>query len=170
MNTPPEQESNEGINIVVCPIHGNKKYNIKPPHFCDHKIPGYANSHCACICTCVGTHKIEDWRKAFWKQFTQDGEILADEYATQTPKEIEEFIENEKKESYTQGWNEGQQAMSAHLVARIEEMRYNLRNKVSGYGATHVSIFEVDKEIDKLLGYTEENADQAIDIVKATNK
>lgn len=35
-------------DIIVCPIHGNKKFGIKPTHFCRFKI----NGSCGCICAC----------------------------------------------------------------------------------------------------------------------
>lgn len=38
----------ETKNIVVCPKHGNKEYDVKPPHYCKNKI----GEGCNCICTC----------------------------------------------------------------------------------------------------------------------
>ena len=37
-----------GKNIIICSIHGNKEYSIKPTHFCKYKI----EEKCFCKCSC----------------------------------------------------------------------------------------------------------------------
>lgn len=130
----PYKEKVESVEVFVCPIHGDTKYNLKPTHYCKYKVGEVCNCDCVCnlkqeepkqeewkgcgICNCKYPQFCEGCYKADYKCRVCDNEP---KQSTSLKEECEKLVRNIDITS-TQATNKIISLVQSHLLKEIEKL------------------------------------------------